>query len=100
MKGPNVAASYPLHVAELAIEDEDLTNESGRRYSGKTIVRMPKTLHAELAGVAREHKISLNRLIVYLLAWGVGKAAVPPERHMRLARMFRDLKRMRHWISD
>jgi hypothetical protein len=52
---------------------------------------MPESLHAELAEVASEYKISLNRLIVYLLTWGIGKTSVPPDRFLRLKRMFREL---------
>jgi hypothetical protein len=69
-----------------------------RRYSGKTLIRMPESLHAELARIAGEHGISMNRLIVYLLAWGTGRAAMPPERHLRLARALEDWKRRREWI--
>ncbi|MBI2965479.1 MAG: toxin-antitoxin system HicB family antitoxin [Chloroflexi bacterium] len=62
-----------------------------RSFSGRLLVRMPAALHAELADVANEYEISLNRLMVYLLSWGIGKTTVPPDRYLRLKRMFRDL---------
>jgi len=62
--------------------------------SGRIHVRMPQTLHAELKGVAQEYDISLNKLIVYLMTWGIGKTNVPIDRRLRMHRMFRDLNRM------
>jgi predicted RNase H-like HicB family nuclease len=41
-------------------------------YSGQIRVRMPRTLHQKLAGRARREDVSLNTLIVSLLAEGVG----------------------------
>ena len=37
------------------------------RYSGKFLVRLPKSLHAELARKAQQENISLNQYVVYLL---------------------------------
>jgi antitoxin HicB len=38
-------------------------------YSGKTLVRMPKSLHAQLAQAAKAEAVSLNQHIVFLLTW-------------------------------
>jgi len=40
--------------------------------SGRLLVRMPRTLHAELARVAEQEGMSLNGLIVAALASSVG----------------------------
>jgi antitoxin HicB len=41
-------------------------------FSGQMRVRMPRTLHQKLAGRARMEDVSLNTLIVSLLAEGIG----------------------------
>jgi antitoxin HicB len=43
-------------------------------FSGQIRVRMPRTLHRKLAGRARMEDVSLNTLIVSLLAQGIGAA--------------------------
>lgn len=43
------------------------------RYSGRLLVRMPKSLHRRLATSARREGVSLNQLVVALLA---GRSAV------------------------
>ncbi len=45
---------------------------SGARHSGKLLVRMPATLHDELARVAKAEGVSLNQLITGVLASSVG----------------------------
>lgn len=42
-------------------------------FSGKFVVRVPKTLHRDLARKAKEENVSLNQLTTYLLAAGVSK---------------------------
>lgn len=37
-------------------------------YSGKLFVRIPKTLHQELAAEAKENGVSLNQYVLYKLA--------------------------------
>jgi antitoxin HicB len=37
-------------------------------YSGKFLMRVPKRLHAELAGAAKAQGVSLNQYVLYLLA--------------------------------
>jgi len=47
-------------------------------HSGRLLLRMPKGLHAALAGRADAEKISLNQLIVRMLTEGVsGEPAAP-----------------------
>lgn len=43
------------------------------QYSGKFNVRIPKSLHKELAFKAKEENVSLNQLTTYLLSSGIGK---------------------------
>lgn len=38
-------------------------------YSGKILVRMPKSLHAQLARAAKTEAVSLNQHVVFLLTW-------------------------------
>jgi hypothetical protein len=52
-------------------------------HSGRLLVRMPATLHAELAQVARREGVSLNALVVGALSGAVGwrsPDAARPER--------------------
>lgn len=46
------------------------------RYSGKMIVRMSRSLHRSLALIAEAEKLSLNQLIVTMLAKEVGRLSV------------------------
>lgn len=60
---------------DLALQDgreipEPITDE---QYSGKFNVRIPKSLHKELAIKAKEENVSLNQLTTYLLSAGIGK---------------------------
>lgn len=41
-------------------------------YSGKLVVRMPRSLPKRLAEMAAKESVSLNQYIVYTLARGVG----------------------------
>lgn len=41
-------------------------------FSGKFNVRMPPTLHGQLSRTAAKEGVSLNQLVVTLLAGGVG----------------------------
>jgi predicted RNase H-like HicB family nuclease len=45
------------------------------RYSGKVLVRMPKSMHARLVHQAETEGVSLNTHVVTLLAQAVGVAA-------------------------
>lgn len=44
--------------------------EQEQRYSGKFVVRLPKTLHARLARAAVREDVSLNQLVVSILSAG------------------------------
>lgn len=55
--------------------------DGGPRHSGKLLVRMPATLHDELAAAAERESVSLNQLITGVLAasveWRAGGTDVP-----------------------
>jgi predicted HicB family RNase H-like nuclease len=51
---------------------EQVAQQSTPPRSGKLNVRLPVELHAELAAEAKRQDVSLNTLIVALLAGGVG----------------------------
>lgn len=56
---------------ELALEDGDPIPEpekEERRYSGRILVRAPKSLHRRLAESARREGVSLNQYILYRLS--------------------------------
>lgn len=59
----DVAMQDGLEIPEPVIEE----------YSGKFNIRIPKTLHKDLARRAKEENVSLNQLTTYLLSAGVGK---------------------------
>jgi predicted HicB family RNase H-like nuclease len=40
--------------------------------SGKFMIRMPPALHEQLAALAAQQGVSLNQLVVALLAGGIG----------------------------
>jgi antitoxin HicB len=46
--------------------------EPGTRYSGRWVLRTPRSLHRSLADRARREGVSLNTLAVALLAEGLG----------------------------
>ena len=46
--------------------------ETATGYSGKLLVRMPKSLHESLARQARKEGVSLNQLVLYYLARQAG----------------------------
>lgn len=46
---------------------------SAQQYSGKVLQRFPKSLHARLAQRAREEGVSLNQLVLSLVAEGLGR---------------------------
>jgi HicB family len=51
------------------------TAEATEAYSGKWVVRMPKSLHRGLAERAREEGVSLNTLAIAMLARGLGQGS-------------------------
>jgi hypothetical protein len=63
---------YSLSVAAPAAEPSpEKRDEKGP--SGRLLLRMPRTLHAELASLAEKRGVSLNQLIVGLLAGSVSQ---------------------------
>lgn len=56
---------------EDALEDGAKIPEpdiDGEEYSGKFVVRLPKTLHRKLARNAHKENVSLNQYVVFLLS--------------------------------
>lgn len=43
-------------------------------YSGKFVLRLPKSLHRDLAKKAKEENVSLNHLATYILSTAMGKS--------------------------
>lgn len=54
-----------VDIPEPTVHDED--------YSGKFVVRVPKSLHRDLVRKAKEENVSLNQLTTYLLSSSIGK---------------------------
>jgi antitoxin HicB len=78
---------------ELSLEDGDYIPEPApvevEEYSGKFVVRLPTSLHRQLAKRAEQEETSLNQLIVMLLAEGMGRWSTRPRPttvHSRLPR--------------
>ena len=64
---------------EIALTDQLPIPEPGRgsaEFSGKFVVRVPKSLHQELVQKAKAENVSLNQLATYLLSSGVSKPGV------------------------
>lgn len=59
---------------EVALKHGDPIPEprQGQERSGRLLVRMPRSLHADLEAAAQQEGVSLNQLVVGLLASGVG----------------------------
>jgi len=68
---------------EVSLEDGDYIPEPApvevEEYSGKFVVRMPTSLHQQLAKRAKQEKTSLNQLVVMLLAEGMGRRSTRPQ---------------------
>lgn len=57
----------------VALEDGDpIPTPRGERYSGKFLLRIPTTLHAELATEASRESVSLNTFAATTLAAAIG----------------------------
>ena len=75
---PEEAAREAQVVAGLVLEviaergDDAPEPQVLSTYSGELRVRMPRTLHQKLAGRAQMENVSLNTLMVTLLAEGIG----------------------------
>ncbi|MDO7788204.1 type II toxin-antitoxin system HicB family antitoxin [Desulforamulus aquiferis] len=60
-----VALELGRDIPEPAEEEES--------FSGKFVLRLPKSLHRDLAKKAKEENVSLNQLATYLLSTAMGK---------------------------
>ncbi len=62
---------------ETALEDGDYIPEPAptelEEYSGRFVVRLPKTLHAQLANRATRENTSLNQLVIMMLSESMGR---------------------------
>lgn len=65
----NIREAMELWI-EDAVADGDPVPEptADEEYSGKFVLRLPKSLHRKLAGNARKENISLNQYAVFLLS--------------------------------
>ena len=61
-----------LHL-DRRIPEPGESEESLREYSGRILLRMPRSLHRDLAGRAHLEGVSLNQFIVITLARAVGR---------------------------
>jgi HicB family len=68
---------YALNVVSpVGQSAEDRGDDKG--HSGRLLLRMPRTLHAELAQAAEKRGVSLNQLIVGLLSSSLTNGASAP----------------------
>lgn len=60
---------------DIAMQDnkEIPEPEVEEKYSGKFLVRIPKSLHKDLALRAKKEDVSINQLATYLFSSGIGK---------------------------
>jgi predicted RNase H-like HicB family nuclease len=72
------------HMAEIGQDPPEPLTLSG--YSGEIRVRMPRTLHRKLAARARMENVSLNTLMVSLLAEGIGAMEELPRSRSEIRR--------------
>lgn len=68
---------YSLSVATRAAEPSPEKGDD-KGPSGRLLLRMPRTLHGELARLAERRGVSLNQLIVGLLAGAVSESEGAP----------------------
>ncbi|WP_027717670.1 type II toxin-antitoxin system HicB family antitoxin [Desulfovirgula thermocuniculi] len=59
-------------IADALERGEEVPEPVDESYSGRILVRAPKSLHRALAEKAREEGVSLNQYIVYQLSRAVG----------------------------
>lgn len=64
---------------EAAIRaDDPIPEPAETHYSGRLLLRMPKSLHARLADQASRDNVSVNQLAVSILSEGLTKLAFQP----------------------
>ena len=59
-----------IEAARTAGNSVPRPSEPARQHSGKLLVRLPRTLHRDLANQADREGVSLNTLIVFVLSQG------------------------------
>ncbi|MGB9905360.1 MAG: type II toxin-antitoxin system HicB family antitoxin [Desulfotomaculales bacterium] len=60
-------------IADALEKGEEVPEPLDESYSGRILVRTPKSLHRALAEKAREEGVSLNQYIVYQLSRSLGR---------------------------
>jgi antitoxin HicB len=71
---PAMEAWFTAALAEhraIPLPSKRVSSRSADSYSGRFLVRMPKTLHAQLAQAAEARQVSLNRFVTDLLSTAV-----------------------------
>ncbi len=63
---------------EAKLEDRESIPEPAGNFSGRFVVRVPKTLHRDLVKAANRNGISLNQFIATTLAQAVGSVLSTP----------------------
>jgi predicted RNase H-like HicB family nuclease len=67
------AEAMTAWLASARREGKDVPEpKTGQSHSGRLLLRMPQTLHAELARIAEREKVSLNQFITDVLAGALG----------------------------
>ncbi len=71
-----LGATMQAAIAERAAEDAAAAAEAAKDadYSGKFVLRLPKSMHRQLSELAETEGVSLNQLALAYLAEGMGKA--------------------------
>jgi len=67
--------SRRMWIATRLEDGLDIPEPMGEAFSGKTVVRMSRSLHGSLARLAAEQRVSLNALMVEALSAHVAKSA-------------------------
>jgi RNA polymerase sigma-B factor len=62
----------PAAPAAVQVEPREPSSKARAHHSGRLMLRMPQSLHAELAEAAEREEVSLNQYITNTLAAGVG----------------------------
>ncbi len=62
-------------IADALERNEQVPEPADDKYSGRILVRAPKSLHRALAEKAKEEGASLNQYIVFQLSKAVGESA-------------------------
>jgi RNA polymerase sigma-B factor len=78
--GVEVAGATTRAYSEPAMASEARQSEERHTHSGRILVRMPRSLHAELAQAAEREGVSLNSLITTALSRAVADEGGDPKR--------------------